>query len=392
MNYNHIPELSANVTTRTRKTKSNMAASTVVTMTEQNTSILIDEILTQMEEKDVVRMLEEESKVSKGEDFNEEDDVDDEDQDDIQCAQPSMDDKEKTKGAKYKDGIDRIMEEASLDDLNDVLGKISGHLRDHDTTIEELRTSLEFSQSEIDELKTENKKLKQEITALRREDKRNEYHMQDLDNKHERLDTLARKKNLVFEGVQEAKQGEKEDLQRILYGIFDQMNIDHSVECDTCYRTGVYNRNKPRPIVVSFLKQADRDHVFAKRTSLKSSKDCSRVWINEDLAPTARRTKTMVRLITRQAHEKGIPCKSSKFTVTVDNTKYGDDNLNELPPPLSTQNVKQIQINANMIAYQSEHAPLSSLYPAPVKIENKNMTPRNKHFSTLEPRQITNRS
>ena len=38
------------------------------------------------------------------------------------------------------------------------------------------------------------------------------------------------------------------------------------------------------------------------------------------------------------------------------------------PPPLSGKNVKQIQIDANTIAYQSDHAPQSSLYPAPVKI------------------------
>ena len=232
-----------------------------------------------------------------------------------------------------KSDIGKLLEETTVGELNGVLGRISEHFYEHDVALDELRTSLEFSQLEIDDLKKENDKLKEDIKALKIEGRRNEFQIQDLDNNHERLDTQARKKNLVFEGVDEAKQGDKEDLQRLMYNIFDQMKIDHPIECDTCYRTGPYSRNMPRPIVISFLKQADRDHVFAKRVTLKTSRECSKVWVNEDLAPTARRAKTMVRLINRQAHEKGVPCRSSKFTVTVDNIKYNEDTLN----PANTQ-------------------------------------------------------
>ena len=206
------------------------------------------------------------------------------------------------------------------------------------------------------------------MLELEKEEKRNNYQISDLDEKIERLDTVVRKKNLGFEGVPEMNPGEKENMQRLVYDVFDQMSINHTVECDTCYRTGPYSRNKPRPIVVTFLKQMERDHVFSKRVNLKTSKDYSRAWVNEDLAPTARRTKTMVRLIAKQAHKKGVACKNNKFSVTVDDIKYNENRLTELPHPLSTECIKQIRIDANTIAYQSEHAPLSSMYPAKVKI------------------------
>ena len=76
----------------------------------------------------------------------------------------------------------------------------------------------------------------------------------------------------------------------------------------------------------------------------------------------------MVRLIAKQAHDKKIPCRNNKFSVTVNGINYKEGDLNKLPTPLSTKNIKQIQIDYKTIAYQSEHAPLSSLYPAKVKI------------------------
>ena len=92
------------------------------------------------------------------------------------------------------------------------------------------------------------------------------------------------------------------------------------------------------------LEQTERDHVFTKRMNLQASKNYSRVWINEDLAPAARRTKTMVRLNARQAHEKGIPCRNNKFSVTVNDVRYHENDLAELPSPSSTENIKQIKM------------------------------------------------
>ena len=365
MNYHYRSASLENVTTR--KKKSNMVASTVVMTMEQDKPILKIEIITQVEEKDIARMLEE-SKISSE---TEEQEPVNQGKTNKQETPDKTDKKDEVnleKRARRSNNIDILLMETTLDDLNSVLGRIGEHLYDHDLSLEELRRSLEFSQGEIDDLKKKNKQLKLEIIKLKNDDKCNEYRMQDLDSKHERLDTQARKKNLVFEGVEKPKHGEKENLQRVVYNIFNQMSIDHPVECNVCYRTGPYNRNRPRPIMVTFLKQADRDHVFAKRMSLKDSKDCKQVWINEVLAPPARRAKTMVRLMTRQAQEKGVPCKTSKFSITVDNIKYSEESLRELTPLLSTKNVKQVQIDANTIVYQSEYAPLSSPYPARVKI------------------------
>ena len=339
----------SNVTTRKRKSK--MAATSTLTVTATNTSLIIDEILSQAEKEDVTKSLEEERKLEGKSD------------DDDCPTKASI-----TKSKRPRSGIDKLLEDTSLDDLNVVLGRIGERFTSLDEALDEYQVSLEYSQQEIEDLKKENESLKNKIKKLETEDQRNKFHIRELDEKFERLDTTGRRKNLVFDGVPEAERGEKEDLQRIIYNIFDQMKINHAVECDTSYRTGPYIRSRPRPIVVTFLKQADRDHVFASRTHLKGSRDFSKVWVNEDLSPPTRRTKTMVRMIAKQAYDKGIPCKNNKYSVTLDDVRYNESDLRELPQPLSTQNVKQIQMDPKTIAYQSEHAPLSSLFPAPIKI------------------------
>ena len=347
-----------NITTRKLKTK--MAASTVVTLTEMNRSLIIEDILSQVEKDEVDKMIEEESKLSAPDNENAHGD---------ENVLGEHENKNRVGSAtRPKPDIGKILEEATLDDLNEVFGRIGDRFNRMEDALDEYQVSLEYSQKEVDQLKAENKLLKKELETIKKEGKRSEYQVKELEDKFDRIDTTVRKKNLVLEGIPETDHGVKEDVHRTVYKVMDQMRIDYPIECDTCFRTGLYSRNRPRPVVVTFLKSSDRDHVFAKRTSLKNSKDYSNVWVNEDLAPAIRRTKTMVRLIARQAQEKGIACRNNKFSVTVNDVKYDERSLTELPPPLSTQNIKQIQIDTNTIAYQSEYAPLSSMYPAKVKI------------------------
>ena len=359
--------IDTNDTNITTRKKSKMAASSVIHVAEQDASLIIDDLLSQDEKDDIKKMLADEKELHElGGDPKPKPDegmagqVEDSQEGDQVGDSP----KKKTR----KNGLGKILEDASLDDLNDVLGRVSERFNDLEKTVDELQLSLEFSQKEVDDLKGENLELRREIKSLKKEDSRNGYHAKELDDKFDKLETQARKRNLIFEGVQEMDRNNKENVQRTIYDIFDQMNIDYAIECDTSYRSGPYMKNRPRPIIVTFLKQSDRDHVFYKRINLKNSRDYKQVWINEDLSPTARRAKTMVRLITKQAQEKGVQCRSTKFSVTVGEARYNENSFDELPLPLSTQEVKQIQIDHKTVAYQSEHAPFSSMYPARVKI------------------------
>ena len=81
----------------------------------------------------------------------------------------------------------------TLVDRFDKIEKISG----------EYEVSLEFTQDQVKGLKEENAVLREALQELSLECKRNTHAIQGLTTKQENLDTITRKRNLVFEGLPE---------------------------------------------------------------------------------------------------------------------------------------------------------------------------------------------
>ena len=247
-----------------------------------------------------------------------------------------------------------------------ILGKLDKKFETLTDNIKSFRNSLEFSQGDVDELKNENRALRNRITQLELEEKRNELQLKTLEDHIERIDTSTRKKNLTLEGIEETPDG-KDNFQPLLHQLFNQIGIQRTIDFDTCYRVGQFNRNKCRPIIIVFLRQADRDEVYSRRAQMKKTADFHDVWLNEDLGQNARRVTTMIRLVTKEAQKQGIPHKPAKFSIQIEKKRYDEKNLDELPSPLSPHDMKTVKFD-DMIAYQSEHSKFSNFYPCEVKV------------------------
>ena len=237
------------------------------------------------------------------------------------------------------------------------------------TTVKDLETSLEFSQSEIDALKKENAALKKKLEAVEMEDRRTQFQTNLMEDKLDKIESVSKKKNLIFDGVPEVE-GRREDVQKTLADLFDQLSITKGINFDTCYRIGSFERSRCRPILVSFERQSDRDLLYAKRMALKKTADYQRVWVNEDLGPISKRKRSLIRMISREAQLQGFDCKTGKYAIHIDKTKYDDTNIDELPQQLHLTQLKQVQIDQNTIAYQSEFAPFSNFFTCSVVIGN----------------------
>ena len=87
-----------------------------------------------------------------------------------------------------------------VDDLLEQYSKDSARLSG---TVKELMNSLEFSQKEIADLKEENASVKVIIGNLDTEDKPTQFQIKDVEDKLDKLDSITKKKNLVFEGIPE---------------------------------------------------------------------------------------------------------------------------------------------------------------------------------------------
>ena len=256
---------------------------------------------------------------------------------------------------------------SKLNVVEEILLRLDSKTTKFEDTVNDLRTSLEYSQHEIDLLKKENSKLKHQLNNIDTEDKRTQFQMRAMEDKLDRLETVTKKKNLVIEGIKEVE-GRKEDLEKTIGDVFDQLAIHGAVNFEACYRVGAHNKNRTRPIMISFEKQSDRDMVYAKRLDLKNTRSYGRVWINEDLGPLSKRKRGLIRLISKEAQLQGIDCRTGKYAIHIDRQKFDRDNLDDLPPPLHPTNLKQVQLDEHTIAYQSEFAPFSNFYPCPISI------------------------
>ena len=264
-------------------------------------------------------------------------------------------------------GVKREGELATqMSKMIELLSKLDNRSANMDVHVKNLESSLEFSQQEIDSLKKENAELKGHLETLATEDKRTQFQLKAVDDRMERLETVAKKKNLVFEGVPEVD-GKREEVEKTVGRVLDKLSINKPINLDACYRVGPYGHSRPRSIIVNFEKQADRDAVYERRIELKSTRDFQQVWINEDVGPASKRKQGILRLISREAQNQGIDCRSGKYAIHIDRVKYDDNNWDDLPRQLQPASLKQVKIDKDTLAYQSEFAPFSNFFCCDVK-------------------------
>ena len=255
---------------------------------------------------------------------------------------------------------------SKMDIVEEILSMMGERSTKLSATVKDLETLLEFSQAEIENLKKENKELKKKVGDIEIEDKRTQFHTNLIEDKLDRLETLSKKKNLIFEGIPETE-GRREEVEKTVGILFDQLQIGKGINFDACYRMG-FVKGRSRPILVTFERQTDRDFLYAKRMDLRKTADFHRVWVNEDLGPISKRKRGIIRLIAKEAVRQGIDCKSGKYSLLVDKVKYDSDNLDELPHKLHPTQLKQMQVNDTTLAYQSEFAPFSNFYTCSIKM------------------------
>ena len=235
---------------------------------------------------------------------------------------------------------------------------------------DDFKASLECTQEEVTELKEENAALKGTLKELSLEIQRNTYAIQKMSTRQENMEVMARRKNIIFEGVPES-QGPRENLHETVCNILSELGINKSISYEAAYRIGSKAGKYPRPLLVSFVRLDDRNLVFANRANLRNSQYLSRVWITEDVTPRTRRARNVIREVAKEARNQGVRCLATPNSVTLNDRKFTEDNLNDLPPECAVEKIKMKKIS-DTIAYGSEHAPFSNLYPAKVPMNKRN--------------------
>ena len=81
-----------------------------------------------------------------------------------------------------------------------------------------------------------------------------------------------------------------------------------------------------------------------------------------------RRARTVIREVAKEARNQGACCVATQATVIINNVRYTDENLIDLPSQFMAEKTK-MKKEGDTTAYGSEHATFSNLYPAKVPMK-----------------------
>lgn len=201
------------------------------------------------------------------------------------------------------------------------------------------------------------------------------------------LDTKSRKKHLILTGIAETQAENKPGKGPTIDGEENEMEVEESnynptngvalsvlqsihetltyEDIDVAYRVGKRGLG-PRPILIKFAREQVRNEVNRKRTNLKDSDETKSSFLNEDLPAKINQQRAEMRCIVNNAKSKNVSAKSMGDRISMDNKIYTYREIDRLPQGLQISDAKMVDTPKG-IAFQSQYAFLSNLFPSPVK-------------------------
>ncbi len=169
--------------------------------------------------------------------------------------------------------------------------------------VQEIKTSIQFTQKEVDDIKISNTDQADHGKALQVDIMKICDSLLVLTDKLEYLEGQSRRNNLVIDGIIETPGETWTEAEEKVKKIFaEKLQLQRSIEVERAHRTGKpLMGERPRPIVVQFLTHKDRSAVLQRAKNLKGTK----IFINEDYTDTVRQKRKELIPKMRAAQERG---------------------------------------------------------------------------------------
>ncbi|KAK3853303.1 hypothetical protein Pcinc_040147 [Petrolisthes cinctipes] len=168
--------------------------------------------------------------------------------------------------------------------------QISEHVNSLQSTISDLRTSLEYTQKEVEELQHEIKNCKQDkkndrevIKGLKEELQVSGKIAKELEEKVNYQDDYSRRNNLQIIGVEEQGGETWEQTANQVLKLFEEKLHLPNLQLERAHRVGRREDYRGRPNIARFSKFGDREAVMRSVTRLRGTN----IFINEDLCPAS---------------------------------------------------------------------------------------------------------
>lgn len=164
----------------------------------------------------------------------------------------------------------------------------------------------------------------------------------------------AKKLNFSVDGLAESDK-KNENLKSVLV---EKVNTQAKVKISqsditTAYRVGKYDKDAkyPRTVYITVKNDQVRNTLLKCRSKLPVTEEEKAIFLNEDLPPSYRQRKSMLRDLIKVAKEKKIPAKIDKGGIKVDGKYFGPDSFSKLPEEIRPQNMLYVPNKQQMAAW-----------------------------------------
>ncbi len=240
---------------------------------------------------------------------------------DLKRTRLSSSDEEYTLDSRFK-----RLEELICKNFSDLQAEISGFrvdtnesIRDLKKDIDDLKTSVGFTQKECDDLKAKNQQLETKVSAAEMKISELNAESEVLKTKITKLEDYSRRENLRIYNVQE-----NEDEECIeLVGKVESMVRN---EAEALGEASSFSQ-RPRPIIIRFVSRQERDIMWRNRFKIKESEEFKNVFLDEDLSQTSARRRKALRNARRIAKEKGLASRITGDKIVINGIQYSYERL-----------------------------------------------------------------
>lgn len=178
--------------------------------------------------------------------------------------------------------------------------RLDGVIRD----VQELKTSLEFTQDKLEEMRMGHKDMETKIKSFENNIMGSKLEMDEMFAKLDYIENQCRRTNILVDGIADEK-GEtwSDSEKKVRLMISSNLGLDGtSIDIERAQRIGQYQEGgRPRKIVVKFLRLKDRQCILSSTKKLKGTN----IYINEDFSEAVqlRRKELLPKL--KAARERG---------------------------------------------------------------------------------------
>jgi ribA/ribD-fused uncharacterized protein len=235
--------------------------------------------------------------------------------------------------------------------LNAKLEQYNSRFEEVDQKLSEANKQIESNTLAMRALKVENSKLKSEINMIK--------------DKYIRLEGQSRRENLIFSGVSEDKH---ENCEMKIRGIFQKyFGITDEISLERCHRMGPkinYPTGQSRNIIVKFSRFPDRQMIWKRRDSLKSTK----IVVFQDFPQEIQQRRQVLKPVLKEAvkHDKSAYLVVDKLYI--ENKVYTVETMDNLPDELNPAKLATPQLSPTAIGFYGMTSPLSNFHRAPLEI------------------------